>query len=190
MTTTTTAAPSSVAEVDPQTAKRWIEAGEAVLIDVREPDEHAAERIADATLLPLSRFDARQVSPPRGARVIFHCRSGRRSADACRLAASLAASGVPVYSLAGGIEAWKKAGQPIVAASPGSAPGLSILRQVQITVGAGVLLGCLLAWLVHPVWLILPAFFGAGLVVAGATGTCGLAALLARMPWNRIAPHS
>jgi hypothetical protein len=65
---------------------------------------------------------------------------------------------------------------------------MSIMRQVQLVVGVGVLIGAALAWWVHPGFVIIPAFLGAGLAFAGATGTCGLAAVLSRMPWNRGAP--
>jgi hypothetical protein len=65
---------------------------------------------------------------------------------------------------------------------------LPLDRQVQFTVGLGLLCASVLAWLVHPAFLLLVAFFGAGLTLAGATGFCGLARLLAWMPWNRRAP--
>lgn len=164
--------------------RHWLTAGEAVLIDVREPDEHARERIEGARPLPLSRFSAAEAGALAGAarHVVFQCKSGRRSADACRLAASIAADGRVVLSLDGGIEAWKAAGLPVRADA--GAPALSVMRQVQLTIGAGVLLGCTLGWLVHPALSGLAAFFGAGLLFAGATGTCGLATLLAKMPWN------
>jgi hypothetical protein len=55
---------------------------------------------------------------------------------------------------------------------------------VRIAAGLLVLLGALLGWLVHPVFVSLAAFLGAGLVFAGVTDTCGMGMLLARMPWN------
>jgi hypothetical protein len=58
-------------------------------------------------------------------------------------------------------------------------------RQVRIAAGSLVLLGALLAWLVHPAFIALSAFVGAGLVFAGLTDTCGMGMLLARMPWNQ-----
>jgi hypothetical protein len=48
-----------------------------------------------------------------------------------------------------------------------------------------VVAGTLLGAFVHPAWLLLSGFVGAGLVFAGITNTCGLALLLARMPWNQ-----
>jgi len=61
---------------------------------------------------------------------------------------------------------------------------MPIMRQVQVVVGFMVLLSSALAALVSPWFLLLTGFFGAGLLFAGLTGTCGMAALLGRMPWN------
>jgi rhodanese-related sulfurtransferase len=177
-----TFAPSTaptIREVDAPTARRWLDSGEAVLIDVREPDENLRERIEGSRLVPLTRFD-----PAVGAsdkKVIMHCKSGRRSAEACRLAM---ASGHQVYSLTGGIEAWKAAGLPVKTCKAGSA--ISVLRQMQLTVGTFVLAGTALGFWVSPWFFIIPAFFGSGLIFAGASGTCGMMILLSKMPWNRM----
>jgi hypothetical protein len=64
------------------------------------------------------------------------------------------------------------------------------MRQVQIAAGSLVLLGLLLSQAMAPAWILLSWFVGAGLVFAGITGWCGMAQLLARMPWNRVAPLS
>ena len=82
----------------------------------------------------------------------------------------------------GGIEAWKKAGLPI--ARDRSQP-IEIQRQVMIAAGSLVLLGVLLGRFVAPELYALPALVGAGLTFAGITGWCGMAKLLALMPWNR-----
>jgi rhodanese-related sulfurtransferase len=167
-----------IPEVDATTAKRWLDAGEAELVDVREPDEHARERIAGAKLVPLSRFDPAAARPRSPRKLVVHCRSGRRSADAItRL------PGVEAFNLAGGIEAWKKAGLPLE--EDRAVNRISLLRQMQLTVGAGVLTGAARAYWASPWFLVVPALFGAGLLVAGMTGTCGLMEVLARMPWNR-----
>lgn len=170
----------------PREVRSWVERGEAVLVDVREPDEHQRERIGGARSLPLSRFDpevARDWLAP-GQKLVLHCKGGKRSSEACRLALRLTERGVTVVSMAGGIEAWKHDALP-VEGSPG-APPLSVMRQVQLVIGAGVLGGSLLAWLVHP-WLgAVPALLGGGMLVAGATGSCALADWLGAMPWNRV----
>jgi len=182
----TNSPPVRLDEITPHHASQRLSEGSAVLVDVREPDEHARERIAGSTLIPLSKFDAaRALALSRdGQGIILHCRGGRRSMDAARQAAALAPTGTVVSSMAGGLEAWKQAGLPV--RTNAAAPRMSVMRQVQLTIGAGVLAGAALTWFVHPAFIAVPAFFGAGLIFAGATGTCGLAALLERMPWNRV----
>lgn len=177
-------------EVSPREVHSWLQSGECVLVDVREPDEHAREHIAGAKLLPLSRFDAKQAASwaKPGQKLVMHCRSGRRSADACRMAASLADSGLPVLSMSGGIEGWKRESLPVQVNT--KVAGISVMRQVQLVIGLFTLLGCALAWFVDPRFIAIPAFFGAGLTFAGATGTCGLATVLGWMPWNRTSTGS
>jgi rhodanese-related sulfurtransferase len=82
----------------------------------------------------------------------------------------------------GGIEAWKKAGLPVLrdARQP-----MEMQRQVQITAGTLVLLGVVLGHFASPAFYAISAFVGAGLTFAGISGWCGMAKLLALMPWNR-----
>lgn len=176
---------STFTEINPQQLATWLASGECTLIDVREPDEFARERIAGSTNSPLSRMPASIAAWPNARRLVFQCKAGRRSADAAGRCASLAAQGIEVHSLAGGIEAWKAASQPL-SATPATGPALSVPRQTQIVIGLIVLSGVLLGHFVHPGWLILSGFMGTGLIFAGLSGTCGLASLLALMPWNRI----
>jgi hypothetical protein len=102
------------------------------------------------------------------------------------MSAGLAASGVQVLSMTGGIEAWKNDGLAVTTNTRVS--GVSVMRQVQMVIGICVLAGSALAWFVDPRWLGVPAFFGAGLVFAGASGTCALATVIGWMPWNRAKP--
>lgn len=168
--------------VDPNTLAEWTRTGGTVIVDVREPFEHAEERINGAEPMPLSRFDAEALRARHpDARLVFQCRSGKRSADAAH---RFARPGETVFHLEGGIEAWKAAGQPTE--RPARAPRVPVMRQVQITAGSLVAIGVLLGVTVSPWFLALPAFVGCGLVFAGATGWCGMAMLLGRMPWNRV----
>lgn len=164
-----------------QDAKRLLDAG-ALLIDIREPDEFAREHIPQARSRPVSvltsgGLDVSEVSP-----VIFHCRSGMRTrAHADRLAHAVPCE---AFIMEGGLDAWKKAGLPI--SSDRNAP-LELMRQVQLAAGSAVILGVVLGATLSPWFYALSAFVGAGLIFAGATGFCGLARLLQRMPWNRRA---
>ena len=80
------------------------------------------------------------------------------------------------------IDAWRKAGLPIVT---DSRQPLELQRQVQISAGSLALGGTALGLLISPWFFIVPAFVGAGLVTAGVTGFCGMARVLMRAPWNR-----
>lgn len=178
---TLTSAPSKPTDVEPSALKNWLEQGDTVLVDVREPFEHAAERIEGAVHVPLGSLDpAALCRQHKGKRLVFHCAGGKRSAKAC--AAFTEARGEQACHLAGGIEAWKNAGLPTL--KPAKA-GLPVMRQVQITAGALVVIGLALGWLVAPAFFLLSAFVGLGLMFAGISGWCGMAKLLALMPWNK-----
>lgn len=160
--------------------KRKLDTGEAVLIDIRETDEHAREHILGARLAPLSAIDAHDFDREHAKIAVFHCKSGMRTQGN---AATLLARGFrEAYYLDGGIEAWKQAGLPVH--SNRKAP-LEIMRQVQITAGLLILLGVGLGALIHPAFFGLTAVIGAGLTFAGTTGWCGMAMILKAMPWNR-----
>jgi len=154
----------------------------AVLIDIREADEHARERIPGARHHALSRIDTENPARPGDDVLVFHCRSGARTrANAPRLLAA-AGAGCQTYVLEGGIEAWKKAGLPTAV---DTRQPIEINRQVQIAAGSLVLAGVVLGALVAPGFYVLSGFVGAGLAFAGISGFCGMARLFALMPWNR-----
>lgn len=161
-------------------ALRLLAAG-ATLVDVREADEHARERAPGAVNAPLSRLDDAQL--PDGI-VIFHCKSGARTMAAAPRLAAKAGQNCEAYVVDGGLEALRRAGAPV---ERHRTQPLELQRQVQIGVGSLVVAGVVLAVGVSPWFMAVPAFAGAGLIVAGVTGFCGLARVLARAPWNRRA---
>ena len=171
---------STLQTVTPARAAELIRSG-AALIDIREADEHARERIPNARHHALSRIDRNAPVRTGDKMVIFHCRSGMRTkGNAPRL--MTAALGCEAYILEGGIDAWKKAGLPIVLDD--SQP-IDLMRQVQIAAGSLVLIGFILGMLVTPSFYALSGLVGAGLLFSGVSGFCGMARLLAIMPWNR-----
>ncbi len=173
---------TALTPIDAQSLARKLKLRELTLIDIREPDEYAREHIDGAVSLPLSRLEAGHVALRGTTPVAFTCRTGMRTNSNCdRLAAHV---GEPAYVLDGGLDGWKKAGLATHAAR--KAP-LEIMRQVQITAGSIVVAGAILAATVNPAFIWLSAFIGAGLVFAGSTGWCGMAKMLAAMPWNRKA---
>ena len=166
--------------ISPAEAKTLLDQG-AVLIDVREPHERARIRIACSESVPLSRVADAQL-PERTKSIVFHCTGGKRTRDNAALLA--AKSPCEAYELTGGLNAWRAAGLPVVVDR--SQP-IEIMRQVQIAAGSIVLLGITLGMFASPYGYGVAAFVGAGLVFAGATGSCMMAKLLALMPWNRRA---
>jgi rhodanese-related sulfurtransferase len=150
--------------------------------DVRTPAEFAAVHVARARSMPLDQLDPAAVSAGRSTcdePIYVICQYGARGASA---AERLAAAGIaPVFNIEGGTSAWEKAGLP-VERSGGKV--ISLERQVRIAAGSLVLIGLVLAKLIHPAFAGLCAFVGAGLVFAGVTDYCGMGMLLAKMPWN------
>jgi rhodanese-related sulfurtransferase len=176
MTTTTTTTRLSAHDLADQLAARKV-----TVIDVREPMEFAGGHITGSLNIPLSRIT--QADLPSGPLVLV-CQSGNRSAKALT---QLLRQGHPhpVSDLLGGVPAWQQAGFPLRKLK--GAP-LPLMRQVQIVAGSLVLLGVILSQTVAPGWIWLSGFVGAGLTFAGITGFCGMARLLAAMPWNRMNP--
>lgn len=97
-------------ELDPHTVAALLDAGEAVLVDVREEEEFAEERIAGSHLSPMSDFEVETWPSFPGKTVIISCLGGVRSAAVAR---RLMAAGQPwATHLKGGLNAWKDAGLP------------------------------------------------------------------------------
>jgi len=166
----------AIKSITPAEARAAVDQG-ALLVDIRDEDEHARERIPGATNIPLARIGE---LPECRHPVIFHCRSGMRT-QANAAALESAAAGAPCFILDGGINAWRTDGLP-TAVDRGQP--LELMRQVQLAAGGLALAGALLGLFVALPFLWLSAFVGAGLMVAGATGWCGMARLLRLMPWN------
>ena len=153
------------------------------LIDVRMPTEFQAMHAECARNVPLDSLDPSAVMANRNGSadqpLYLICHSGNRSAKACR---KLMDAGFGnVISVDGGMIAWDKAGLPVVRGKK----SFPLQQQVQLTAGFLTLLGAVLALLIHPYFLGLSAFIGAGLMFAGATGYCPMASTIASMPWNQ-----
>jgi rhodanese-related sulfurtransferase len=153
------------------------------LIDVRTPIEYREAHVESARNIPLDQLDPAAVMKSRTgsteAPLYLICRSGKRGQQACERFVEAGFSNVA--NVEGGTIACMEAGLPIVRGKK----VVSLERQVRIAAGSLVLVGAVLGGLVHPAFIGLSAFIGAGLVFAGITDTCGMGMLLARMPWNR-----
>jgi rhodanese-related sulfurtransferase len=107
----------TVTDATPEQVYAWLASGEILLVDVREVNEYAVERIHGALLYPLSTFDA-QALPREGRKLVLHCAGGRRSLTAAH---KLQAAGFGhLTHLAGGLQAWKAAGLPTIRVDPQS----------------------------------------------------------------------
>lgn len=171
----------SITKVSPREA--WEHVEEIELIDVRTPAEFEEVHARGARLLPLDELNPERFVQERnghgGEPVYLVCRSGDRAAKA---ADRLERAGLREIRLVeGGTQAWEEAGLPVERGRR----MVSLERQVRIAAGSLVVLGAVLGWLIHPALHVISAFVGAGLVFAGVTNTCGMAMVLARLPWNR-----
>ncbi|HEX4078403.1 MAG TPA: rhodanese-like domain-containing protein [Rhizomicrobium sp.] len=106
----------TVENLEPEDVARRLAEGSVLLVDVREANEFALERIEGALLVPLSTFDPQALPDPEGRKMVFQCRSGARSTTAAVrcLDAGLACGS----HMRGGILAWKAAGLPTLAGEP------------------------------------------------------------------------
>jgi rhodanese-related sulfurtransferase len=153
------------------------------LLDVRTPGEYESAHIPGAYNVPLDTLGehAEEIHATVDEPVVLICQSGARAKRAEEALTDLRMSNVHV--LEGGMNGWVAAGEAVNR----GADRLSLERQVRIAAGTLAATGAVLALLVNPLWAILPAFVGSGLVFAGVTDTCGMAMLLSRLPYNRPA---
>lgn len=156
-----------------------------VILDVRENDEFEAEHILGSIHLPLSRLDS--IAPGILALIkdqpfLIMCRSGTRAQMAFGRLKALGYPQVGGQVFEGGILEWKRQGKPTLTHKSNHLP---LMRQVQLVIGPTILIFTALGQWVQSEFLIGCAFMGLGLTIAGLTGYCGLAHLLALMPWNR-----
>jgi rhodanese-related sulfurtransferase len=174
----------SIPIIKPQELAELCKAGKQVdLIDVRTPVEFREVHVEVARNVPLDQLDAAAMMQTRNGAanepLYVICRSGGRGQQACEK--FLKAGFLNVINVEGGTMACVEAGLPLVRGKK----AVSLERQVRIAAGSLVLLGALLGWFVHPAFIGLSAFVGAGLIFAGITDTCGMGMILARMPWNQ-----
>ena len=152
------------------------------LIDVRTPVEYREVHLEIARNVPLDQLDVAALmharNNPAHEPLYVICLSGSRGQQACEK--FLKAGYSNVVNIEGGTMACVEAGLPVVRGKK----AMSLERQVRIAAGSLVLLGAVLSF-VHPAFIGLSAFVGAGLVFAGITDTCGMGMILARMPWNQ-----
>ncbi|WP_329075548.1 rhodanese-like domain-containing protein [Streptomyces niveus] len=161
---------------------------ELTVIDVRTPGEYAGGHLPGALNIPLDQIQRAlpdiRYAAERGD-ILVVCASGPRSENACRI---LADNHITTATLSGGTGAWAAEGHELNRPQGATRATWGMERQVRFTAGTIVLIGLLLGLLVHPAFQILSAGIAAGLVFSALTNTCGMAAVLARLPHNRPRP--
>ena len=181
MSNCTTISPHALAEL--RNEGRDIE-----LIDVRTPVEYCEMHLDKAQNVPLHQLDPCAFMQGRDGTkdepLYVVCHTGKRGEKACEKFRQ--AGYTNVVNVEGGTLACGYAGLPLVRGEK----RVSLERQVRIAAGTLVLVGAVLGWLIHPAFVGLSAFIGAGLIFAGITNTCGMGMLLASMPWNRCSRES
>ncbi|GAA5018474.1 rhodanese-like domain-containing protein [Streptomyces siamensis] len=158
---------------------------ELTVLDVRTPGEYASGHLPGALNVPLDQLHrALPALQEITSGLLVVCASGARSDSARR---TLAEHGVTAATLTGGTSAWTARGHELDRPATGSRTTWSMERQVRFTAGGVVLAGLGLG-LLHPAWQLLSAGIAGGLVFSALTNTCGMAAVLARLPHNRPRP--
>ena len=178
--------PLTINTITPKELDRLAKSGQELdLLDVRTPAEFEEVHVASARNVPLDRLDPESFMSGRNGSccdpLYVICRSGKRAESACQ---KLIAAGYEnVINVEGGTLACVAAELTVVR---GERKVISLERQFRISAGLLVLIGALLGIFLDPMYSILSAIIGAGLVFAGVTDTCPMGMVLARMPWNQV----
>lgn len=173
--------PVTVTPVSPAELRRRLDSGRDVVVDVRTPAEFEAEHIAGSYNVPLDLLQehTQDLVERLGGHVVLVCQSGSR---ACTAQDRLAEAGfTSAQVLEGGLSAYAAAGGAVV--RRGSR--WSMDRQVRLTAGSIALAGAVASQLGPRRLGLVPAAIGAGLSWSAVSNTCAMAAVLAKMPWNR-----
>lgn len=155
--------------------------GETLVVDVRTPGEFESAHIPGAINIPLDQVDShlRRIVSEAGGRMVLVCLSGGRAQMA---AGKLAGAGLDdVVVLEGGMNSWLAAGGEVERTGKAR---WGLERQVRLVAGSVVLISVLLSLVWQPA-VFLAGFIGAGLTFSGITNTCGMAMMLAKLPYNR-----
>ena len=166
--------------ISPKEVHQRLNDPDAMFLDVRTPAEIRECSVGECTCVPHDKVahcpDLDQL--PRDQAIVLICGSGQRAAIAGKALAGKGFTNLMVME--GGMQEWRKVDLPV---QEGKAV-MSLERQVRIAAGALVSIGSVLGYF-HPAWLILPVFVGCGLMYSGLTNSCGMGALIAKMPWNQ-----
>lgn len=146
------------------------------VLDVRSAAEFATGHVPGAVNIPMEQVEMRLADVPTGP-LVLACESGKRA----EIVSGWLRDESRLTLLNGGTKAWRDGGHPLVTCAPCR---WTLERQVRLTAGLIVLVATLLSVSINMKWVYLAMLVGAGLTFAGASNICGMASLLAKMPWN------
>jgi rhodanese-related sulfurtransferase len=151
-------------------------------INVCTPAEYKEQHIKGVRSVPLDTIAAHVDEFKNKKTIYVHCRSGNRSKRAIETLTSLGVQ-AELVNVEGGITAWQASG--LETHSLLGSKRMPVMQQVLLTAGVLVLTGFMLSKIGNPSWIYLSVFVGVGLTFSGATGWCGMAYVLSKMPWNK-----
>ncbi len=103
-----------IKSIDAVTANEWLNNNEAIVIDVREPQEHKEVHIAGAHLIPINTVELNKLPPEaRNKKIIVHCKMGKRGSMACEKLLSENPN-LDIYNIEGGIVVWENLGFKVI----------------------------------------------------------------------------
>lgn len=149
-------------------------------INVCTPAEYKEKHIRGVRSVPLDTIE-KQISTFNNKKTVYiHCRSGSRGRQAIERLKALGVT-AELINVEGGLLAWEEAGHE----TGSTTTRLPIIRQVFIGAGVLVLIGVILAKFFNINFLFFPLLVSLGLIFSGVSGWCGMAFVLAKMPWNK-----
>ncbi len=173
---------SQIKEIEAKKAQEMLNSNDAVIIDVRGQEKFLNEHIEGAVNIPSEIMSEDLIkSLSTNKKVIISCTSGNRASNVCNAFKSLQSENT--FLLKGGLNGWKASSLKTVSAK--NKKSLEIERQIFILAGSLITIFNILGFTCSAAFFAVPAFIGAGLVFAGATGFCPMAKFLQKMPWNK-----
>lgn len=178
----------AIQNIDAKNLKLWLDNSEALLIDVREPQEFQASSIPGAVNIPLSTL-AWSAIPPHGTKkIVLHCGGGKRSSSGCeKLLAACEDPTIVLYNLEGGIKAWADANLPLKGGQTDALSFQSMPTQKQnhLILGGVILVSSLLALIFNSIWILIPLVIGGVMLYEGLTDTNLIDEWISKLPFRK-----